>query len=152
VRQRRLQVILKFGSGWSRYFLALALCDNASGYLYSVDAVEKWADNTRRLISELLRKFREIRFSESVLAEHDGIPCLKHRSVADIVPNTLYLDGPPLTPERKVSIDLLALEDKFSDDFLLVIEGRKPNAEFLGRYFRRTYRRFDRASLFGELY
>ena len=151
MRQRRPQVILEFGSGWSRYFLALALRDNASGYLYSVDAVEKWADNTRRLMPERLREFCEISFSESVLAEHDGMPCFKHRSVPDIVPNMVYLDGPALTPERKVSIDLLALEDKFPDDFLLVIDGRMPNAEFLGRYFRRTYRRFDRASLFSEL-
>ena len=151
VRQRRPQVILEFGSGWSSYFLALALHDNAGGYLYSVDAVEKWADITRRLMPKRLREFCEIRFSETVPAEHDGMPCLRHRSVPDIVANMVYLDGPPLTPERRVAIDLLALEDRFPDDFLLVIDGRKPNAEFLGRYFRRTYRRFDRASLFGEL-
>ncbi len=51
----------------------------------------------------------------------------------------VYLDGPPLTRQRQVAFDVLDLEDRLRPGCLIVIDGRRKNAQYLSRRLTRDY-------------
>jgi hypothetical protein len=145
VRYRKPRVILEFGSGCSTAVFAQALADNQalssqhSGYLYSVDADLYWFKDTAKSMPSHLKNFYEIIHSSLLHVDYEGTPAFQHANVPDVIPNFLYLDGPALTKERQVALDVLLMEDKLSADFFMVIDGRKTNTEFLKRHLKRKY-------------
>jgi hypothetical protein len=72
--------------------------------------------------------------------------------VPDVVPDLLYLDGPPLSAARPVAVDPLDLEDRFPRGFTMVVDGRRSNVEFLKRHLRRTYRVHERRRFHNTLF
>lgn len=143
IRARRPASVLEFGSGCSTIIVAQALWENAqsgkSGRLYSVDAVQYWAEETRRSLPEHLRKVCELTFSPVIECDYRGTPVFRHASVPDVRPDFLYLDGPPLTRDRNVAVDALDLEPRFLPGFMMLCDGRFANARFLQQYFTRRY-------------
>jgi hypothetical protein len=146
IRHRKPRIILEFGSGCSTVMMAQALWDNQchspekGGYFYSVDADPYWAEATAKAMPTHLQKVCQVVYSPLLEVEHAGILGFRHTNVPDVAPNFLYLDGPVLTPTRKVALDVLDMEDKFPQDFYMVVDDRQENTMFLKRNMRRTYR------------
>jgi hypothetical protein len=145
VRKRKPRTILEFGSGCSTVILAKALFDNRRdapahvGYLYSVDADPAWTEATARSIPSSVRDFCAVSYSPVLEVEYSGTPGFRHARIPDISPNFVYLDGPPLTPQRQVAVDILDMEIRLPQDFFLVIDGRKENTTFLRQHLKRRY-------------
>ena len=92
---------------------ARALHDNekstpgSGGKLYSMEANAKWADNTSGILPADLTEFCEVIDAPVVVLQHEGVSPFQHMNLPDAVPNIVYLDGPELTPECKVAMDVL---------------------------------------------
>jgi len=119
--------------------LAQALSDNGFGYLYSIEADLYWTGITKKAIPEPLLKFCEVLYSPLLDVDFSGMPAFRHSKIPDVVPNFVYLDGPALTPERQLSIDVLDIEHRFPPGFFMVVDGRKKNTAFLQQHLRRKY-------------
>jgi hypothetical protein len=89
---------------------------------------------------EHLKSICEVIHGPLVEVEEHGVKGWRHQNVPRIAPHFVYLDGPQLTSERQVAIDLLDTEDSFPPDFFLVIDDRKENTKFLKEHFRRRYK------------
>ncbi len=152
VRRRRPRLVLEFGSGCSTLALALALHENRgeggpAGRLVSIDSDPYWTESTRGALPEGSREYCEILHRPAVETEWNGTPVFRHSDLPQLEPDLVYLDGPPLTPERKVAVDVLDLEDRFRPGFLLIVDGRWANAMFLREHLRGEYR-FEYRTLF----
>ena len=82
----------------------------------------------------------QILYTPLVEVELYGVKGFKHQHMPLVAPNFVYLDGPALTCERQVAMDLLDLEPCFPPDFFLVIDDRKVNTAFLRAHFTRRYK------------
>jgi hypothetical protein len=146
VTQRKPRIILEFGSGCSTAIMAQALWDNhrdashGKTSLYSVDADAYWATATARAMPVHLRNMCHITSSPLLKVEYAGVRGFRHASIPDVAANLVYLDGPALTSDRAVAIDVLDMEDRLPDDFYMVIDGRKKNTLFLQQHMKRQYR------------
>ncbi len=139
VRKNRPNVVLEFGSGCSTVVIAHALADNGVGHITSVDAQETWAEVTRSTVPDELRSYCEVVYSPVEEYESEGVPVYRHIEVPDIRPDLLYLDGPTLNQRVKVGVDPVLLEGNFPDGFVMVVDGRLANVEFLMRELKRDY-------------
>jgi hypothetical protein len=143
IRRLRPRCVLEFGSGCSTIIVAQALWENAesgsAGRLFSVDAVEFWAEQTRRTLPAHVRSLCEVSFSPVIEVEYAGTPAFRHSHVPDVRPDFLYLDGPPLSRERDVAVDPLDLEPRFGPGFTMLVDGRFANVRFLSHHFARRY-------------
>jgi hypothetical protein len=143
IRERHPKLVLEFGSGSSTVVQAQALLDNRDGgRLISIDASPLWAASTQSCMPEHLKSIVEVIHGPLVEVEEYGVKGWRHQNVPRIAPNFVYLDGPELTSERQVAVDLLDMEDSFPPGFFLVIDDRKANTRFLREHFRRRYK-FD---------
>lgn len=146
VRRRKPRTILEFGSGCSTVILAQALWENRreandrQGRLYSIESDAHWRDVTARCMPSHLADLCDIQYSPAGEVDYGSVPAFRHTTVPDVVPELVYLDGPPLTEERQVAIDLLDLEPRFTPGFCLVVDGRWKNVLFLKRHLKRRYR------------
>jgi len=94
IRRYRPNTVLEFGSGFSTIAIAHALMMNGGGRLYSLEASQRWADNTLEKMPEELRAYvtllvstpRAILFNGQFSHVFDRIP--------NITPEFIYLDGP----------------------------------------------------------
>lgn len=145
VRSRQPRYILEFGSGCSTIILAQALLDNqggspkSRGFLYTLEADPYWADVTIKSIPPHLRGLIEILHSPLLEVEYQGTDAFRYSEIPDVVPDFAYLDGPALTPDRRVAVDLLDIEDRFPTGFYLIVDGRWENTEFLRKHLRKNY-------------
>jgi hypothetical protein len=155
VRCRKPGCVLEFGSGCSTVIIAQALSENriessaSNGYLCSLDADPYWARVTAQAIPEDLRELCEVRYSSVSEVDFAGTRVFRHARVPEISPNLLYLDGPALTREIQVAVDVLDIEDRFPPDFYGIIDGRWANTSFLKRHLKRRYS-FKHRWLFGN--
>lgn len=152
VRKRRPRCVLEFGSGCSTVIMAYALRENGGGVLYSVDADPYWAQVTKETLPTELQGIATITYSPVSEVEMYGVLGWRHVQIPDVEPDCLYLDGPALTPERRVAVDPLDLEDQFQPGFVMVVDGRPENANFLKRYFRRSYQIMHRKRFANTLF
>lgn len=158
VRRRKPRVVLEFGSGCSTVILAHALYQNATddvlkrGFLYSVDADPQWAAIAKGSIPGHLQKICNLSYSPLIEVEHNGTPGYQHEIVPDVIPDFLYLDGPGLTAEREVAVDVLILEEKFPREFFMVVDGRTKNTLFLKQHLKRNYRFTENKLLFSYVF
>ena len=141
IRARHPHLILEFGSGNTTVVQAQALYDNHDGgRLLSIDASPHWAASTRACLPKHLQSICEVIHGPLVEVEAYGVQGWRHHQVPRIAPNFVYLDGPELTRDRQVAVDLLDLEEVFPPDFFLVIDDRQANTRFLRAHFKRRYR------------
>ncbi len=156
VRDFKPKVMLEFGGGCSTLIYAQALADNAAdgapGYLYSLDADEVWTGVTARSLPAHLKPFCDVAYTPAMPVEYDDTPAWRFRDVPDVVPDFVYLDGPALTPDRKVAVDVLDLEARFPPGFHLLVDGRSRNCAFLESHFKRRYAKEHRRVLKSTTY
>ncbi len=138
VRARRPRLVLEFGSGCSTPIIAAALEENGAGKIVSVEASAEWLEVTRNYFPRHLAARCELVHSPAVLSEHDGNQVWRHSAVPDVVPDLIYLDGPPLQG-RIGSIDVLDLEPRLDSGARLIVDGRKKNFAYLRAKLRRPW-------------
>jgi hypothetical protein len=70
-------------------------------------------------------------------------------------PDLVYLDGPALTPDRKIAVDMLDMEDRLVPGTRLIVDGRSQNCRFLADKFSRrwsqSWNRFTKQTAFDLL-
>lgn len=169
VRSRRSFTVLEFGVGHSTVVLADALAKNRADWdglatkpairnrfmfqLFTVDASEKWLEQTRTKFPEPLREHVTFHHSTVKIGTHHGMLCHFYENLPDIVPDFIYLDGPDpkdvrgsinglsfQCDERTVmAADLLLMEPTLLPGTFIIVDGRTNNARFLARNFQRTF-------------
>ncbi len=169
IRSRKSFTVLEFGVGFSTLIIADALMKNKVDWLsledppqirnrfqfqcFSVDTSEKWIEKTKARIPEKLLAFINFQLSDVEIGTHNGQLCHFYKTLPDIVPDFIYLDGPDpqavkgsingLTfqcMERTVmSGDLLLMEPFLLPGTFVLIDGRTNNARFLKNNLKRTY-------------
>ncbi len=142
VKARKPRCVLEFGSGCSTIILAQAVLENAQesdicGHVYSVDADPYWAAVAQETIPEHLRSVCDIFYSPLREVEHQGTPAFQHATIPDVTPDFLYIDGPALTHDRRVTVDVLDLQQHLPKGCFIVIDGRWQTAMFLKRHIKR---------------
>lgn len=141
VRRRKPETILEFGSGCSTVVLGAAANQNGVGHVWSVEATQKWADANRDALPATIRECVTLVYTPAVEDDRD-VPGWIHEDVPDVQPDFIYLDGPPLRPGlgRWVAFDVADLEARFRPGFVMVVDGRKKNVDWLLANLRRQYR------------
>lgn len=156
VRECKPKILLEFGGGCSTIIYAQALADNAAegapGFLHSLDADETWAGVTAKSLPEHLKPYCDVAYSPARPVEYEGTPVWRFSNVPDVIPDFIYLDGPALTPERKIAVDVLDLEPRFPKGFHLLVDGRSRNCAFLEQHFKRRYDKEHRRVLKSTTY
>lgn len=159
-------VVLEFGCGFSTFIIADALKKNYD-YLkkvnpeyaqkkfpkiYSIDASEKWIENTLKNIPKSLSKFITLNYSKTSIQKYNGEVCHCYNDLPDIVPDFIYLDGPDpndvsgyvnglsfRTGRTPISADILLYESTLLPGTRILIDGRVNNVHFLKRNLQRNY-------------
>ena len=156
VRKRKPRVVLEFGAGWSTYVIASALAANAAqgsnGFLYSLDHMEEWVNVTNDTMPQEYKKHCKVIYSPLNENEYDGVKGWVFLDIPDIIPNMVFLDSPSITKERCGAFDLLYMEDRFPEDFYLIIDKRHKNTAILKEKFKRKYIYKEYRGPFGGIY
>ena len=161
--------VLEFGVGYSTIVIAKALYDNKKKFnkkhlkeirntkmfkVFSVDASEKWIDETKKNLPDYLREFVEFHHSPVETKLINNQLCHIYKNIPDINPEFIYLDGPhPLDPIGKinnisfqcvertpVSADILYLESTLLPGTTILVDGRVNNVRFLRNNLKRNYK------------
>jgi hypothetical protein len=124
---------------------------------FSLETSKKWLRNTNdKLKTNNLSDFVEISLSKCVISEFQGQTCHFYKSLPDIVPDFVYLDGPdPMDVKGSIngismqnckrtvmSADMLKYESTLLPGFSMLVDGRTNNARFLHRMFTRRFSSF----------
>lgn len=167
--RRKAFTILEFGVGWSTVVLADALMINQQRWnqlpkrpdvrnrdkfkIFSVDTSRQWIDVVKGLIPPQLKPYTNVSHSEAEAGLFNGRMCHFFKTIPDVVPDFIYLDGPdPATvaghingmtwknPDRTVvSGDILLMEPTLLPGTFIVIDGRTNNARFLQNNVQRGW-------------
>lgn len=145
VRERQPALILEFGSGCSTIVMAQALADNGLRHgateVVSLESDTHWGAVAEDSIPRSLAPFVRIVVTPAEKSEHGRVPVWRYRDVPAVTPELVYLDGPALTPDRKVAADLLDMEDRLAPGTRLIVDGRSRNCAFLAENFSRRWSR-----------
>lgn len=169
VRARKCFTALEFGTGYSTVVLADALRKNQADWdtlerkpeirnrfmfqLFSVDASKDWLERVKARFPGDLAGRVHFSHSEVEAGTHNGQLCHYYKTLPNIVPDFIYLDGPApgdvqggvrgldfQCEERTVmGADLLLMESVFLPGTFILVDGRTNNARFLARNFTRDY-------------
>jgi len=160
--------VLEFGVGYSTIVIAKALYDNKKKFdeknfneirntkmfkVFSVDASEKWIEETKKNLPDYLKEFVEFQHSTVETKLINNQLCHVYKDIPDINPEFIYLDGPhPLDPVGKInnisfqcvertpiSADILYLESTFLPGTTILVDGRVNNVRFLKNNLKRNY-------------
>ncbi len=165
VTSRRVTTILEFGVGFSTQIFDHALTHNKDAFgghmaehfrgsnlfeCHTVDDDEVWLKRAQANFSTTQVHYK---FSETYVSSFNGRICTLYRTLPNVSPDLIYLDGPDqyspsgsirgittAHPDRMpMSADLLALEHFLLPGTLIVVDGRSANARFLRANFQRNW-------------
>ncbi len=139
VRRLKPRLILEFGPGATTRMMAAALHANGSGRIISIEAHQRWLEVARVYLSPELAERCELIHSHARLIERGGAQVWQHEHVPSVVPDLIYLDGPPLTQQHAVAVDVIDLEPRLQPGCRLVVDGRKVNFAYLQRHLQRQW-------------
>lgn len=141
VRAANPRTILEFGSGCSTTILAQALADNGrpDSSLMSIDADAHWAGVTRQAIPPHLQRLVQVHHCPAVPVDFNGVPAWEHAGLPAVEADFIYLDGPALTAERQVAVDVVKLEPRLPAGSVIIVDGRDVQVEFLRKTLKRRY-------------
>lgn len=109
VRNHRPERAIEFGSGQSTTFIAQGLHDAGGGHLWSLDADTRWLNNTEETLPEHLRPYVTFVDSPVVVSEKYGVPAFRYSVMPPGEWDFVLIDGPALTPDIRLSCDLVDL-------------------------------------------
>lgn len=165
--------VLEFGVGFSTLTMADGLSKNKQDWerivekpeirnsnmfeLHSVDTSEKWIDKANSLIPGRLKDIVTLHHSPVYVGTFQDRMCHFYKQIPDIVPDFIYLDGPdPANVEGALdglswhcedrvvmAGDILRLEPILLPGTLIIVDGRKANARFIGAHLYRSWNILD---------
>lgn len=124
IRVRRPRRVLEFGSGLSTLVMAYALSRNGNGHLHSVEPLEQWETETRKMLPAELVPFCDVRYSPAAAHEVAGVKTARFAEVPDVAPDFTYLDGAPKGSVFEGAEEIHLLEEKLSPGAAVIIDGR----------------------------
>jgi len=137
VRERQPRWILEFGSGCSTILFAKALGEYKSSVLLSMESEPIWLLNTAKSMPWDLWPNLQLIFAPCAMDENEGL------AVYNCVPTDkisfLYLDGPELTDNVKITYNPIIWERVFADNFYMVVDGRPETVNFLEKHLKGKY-------------
>jgi hypothetical protein len=143
VSRHRPRVVFEFGSGYSTLVIAEALLRNGPpadpGRLYSFDASAAWAERARGMLLPRHAAVCEVRHSALRVRRLAGERVCLHDGLPDRIPDMVFLDGPGGIAGVEGAADVLLLEPRLPQDFLLIVDGRKRNFRLLERHLERPF-------------
>ena len=150
------KVVVEFGVGFSTLTIAHALHLNGNGKLHTVDASERWLDNTEKKIPSHLRSVADLRHAKASAHMINGQLCTLYDDLPNVEPNFIYLDAPHGSdvdgqvnglsfnlenrPRQPVAADPLLYESSAPGDFFILVDGRARNVDFLRKNLQGRYR------------
>tara|TARA_Y100000031_G_C8136011_1_gene345265 strand:- start:71 stop:802 length:732 start_codon:yes stop_codon:yes gene_type:complete len=158
IQLRKPKIVLEFGVGFSTLAIAAALKNNYSkyknsGHLYTVDAEERWIDNTKKKIPFELKDYVTFHYSPVKIEVVNNQLCSLYESLPNICPNFILLDGPsPKSVAENVrglsfnegrpivAADILLYESSAPLDFFIYVDGRWRNCNFLRNSLKGKYK------------
>ena len=170
IRDNKFFTVLEFGIGYSSIIICDALYKNQQDFeqlnpqpeirnrykfqLFCVDSSLKWIKNVKKFFPTHLKDRLHVSFSRVKIGTYQDQICSYYKSLPDIVPDFIYLDGPDSQKvegringlsfkclERTVmSGDLLLMESTFLPGTCILVDGRTNNARFLQRNFKRNFK------------
>lgn len=171
IRDRKVFTAMEFGVGYSTPIIADALYknkldwenlkkkpivrNNHQFHLFSVDASQKWINETKKRLPKHLKSFVTFQFSEITIGKYQDQICHYYNQLPNVVPDFIYVDAPDTRQvkgsinglnfyeceERTVmSADLLLMEPTLLPGTFILVDGRTNNARFLARNFRREFK------------
>jgi Methyltransferase domain len=159
VRRLRPRHVVEFGCGFSTLAMAHALYLNARqwpgearGTLHVMEASEQWGRNLEQKIPAELAPFVKLRVQSPEVQTIAGQLCHAFPQLPNVRPDLIYLDGPdPRDVKGEVcglsfadgafacAADPLLYEWFLYPGFVMVVDGRLTNVEFLRRNLKRKY-------------
>jgi hypothetical protein len=162
---RKVATILEFGVGWSTLFFDNALSINKSLHgdfirtnirkanlfqCYSVDDSRKWIKNAKAKYKTENVKYH---YSKNLMSTFNDRICTLYKSIPNISPDLIYLDGPSQFSVKKqirgistrsidrlpMAADILGIEHFLIPGTLIVVDGRTANARFLKSNLQRDW-------------
>jgi hypothetical protein len=148
VRRRKPKVVIEFGSGCSTLMFARALADmkaagEGEGHLYSIETSEHFKAYTESYFPVELKPFVDIIHSGIEFGEMGGKSVLWHKTIPDVVPNLVYLDGPDyqdFSSNVETQADGVLLEAKAPDDYAILVDLRWKTFEFTRANLKHHYK------------
>ena len=171
-RTRKCLNVLEFGLGYSTLFFAVALHVNETKYAhvtnqtirrrrpykhYSVDTCRSWIRHFKRMhmrnCSHQISNIIDISYSHAYTSEFNGRVCTFYKSIPNILPDLIYLDGPDqFSPRGQVggistrssdrmpmAGDILRFEHFLQPGTIIIVDGRAANARFLFSNLQRQW-------------
>lgn len=123
-RDRRPERCLEFGSGQSTTFIAQGLHDAGCGHLWSLDGNARWLANTEATLPDHLRPYVTFVHSPLLVTEDYGPPAWRYSIIPNGEWDFVFLDGPTLTDDVKLSCDLIDIADRFAPGATGMIDHR----------------------------
>lgn len=168
VLTRKCVNVLEFGSGFSTVVMAHAAkllhqhFNEFAGehfraercfHVYSVEEEQRFLEITNQRLSAQFAPYATVNRSSVEMITHDNRIATLYRTLPDISPDFIYLDGPSLfgttadingftmtNPCRMpMSADILRFEFFLEPGTLILVDGRTANARFLKAYFKRDW-------------
>ena len=147
-RRLKPKVVFEFGSGCSTLSFARALADNdvdghGKGIVYSIETSALFKERTERLLPADLKPYVEMIYSDIELGEMAGQKVMWHRTIPDLSPNLVYLDGPDyfdFSSDIETQAEGVMLEPKAANDYAILIDGRWFTQQFTRKNLKRHYK------------
>ena len=157
IRQRKPNQILEFGCGVSTLWMADALLRNQKetgklGHIHVVETSTEWVEIVRNHLEPDQANLVSFTVSSCRLRRQGSTLCHEFDQLPDVVPDFLYLDGPSpsetvgdvkgLTCRNRTVVcsDPLLYESTWGPKFMMLIDSREANMEFLRSRLKRRYR------------
>ena len=131
--------VLEFGSGWSTYVIAKALAENGQGTVVSLECDADWARTNRQALPPELSGLCEILHVPTHPCDIEGEKGWCHDNLPDGDFDFVFLDGPVLTADRPMALDLLKCEEHLPPGAVIAVDGRIQNVLALGRRLPETW-------------
>jgi len=124
--------ILEFGSGCSTYVINTVIDLINFGKLHSLESNIDWYQIN-------LDMWRAIQHSPVERIYKHNTWCFRYTNRPVIPVDFIYLDGPELTDQIKVTYDPIDYEPLFRKGFTMIVDGRHETVEFLRKHLKRNY-------------
>ncbi len=134
-------VVLEFGSGCSTVVMAEAMRTKTGLDLWSFDNEREWLWETQKMISKDVEHIVSLHFAMPYIVYFDKTPTFQYfwGDAVAITPDFIYLDGPELTKDIKITADPLYYEHKMYPGSTIIVDGREENVEFLKKHLLRKW-------------
>jgi len=138
VRERNPTSIIEYGSGCSTIIISQAIIDRKTPFL-SIESEEDWWNKTKNSMPETLKDVPHWCCGPTKELEWFGKKCFSYLpwTYEDI--GFMYVDGPELTDDIKITSNPITLEKFFNNDFYMVVDGRPETVNFLEKHLKGKY-------------